>query len=328
MELAFGALVALTLIYTFLNGFNGSATLVGTLISSGVLSARNAFVLAGLAEFAGSLAFGTAVARTIGGGIVEPGVLSVRLLIAAMFGALSCGLLASRLGFPVSSTHALVGGLLGPALLLGGPAAAVGPGLGEVVLSLALGPALGLVGGWLLMKLVRFVAAGFSPRINVAFKHLQIVTALALALSHGSNEAQKSMGIIALGLVAAGLLPGFEVPGWARLSCALVIAAGVTVGGERVLRTLSARIYRIRPIHGFTAQGCSAAVVLLASLLGGPVSTNQVATSAIFGVGAAERPSKVRWELGRNILLAWLVTIPVAALLAAIAFLLLPFVRS
>jgi PiT family inorganic phosphate transporter len=190
-------------------------------------------------------------------------------------------------------------------------------GLGKVVLALAISPLIGLIAGYVVMKVVLFLARGASPKINTFFKRGQIITALALALSHGTNDAQKTMGIITLGLVSAGVLPTFHVPLWVITICAGAIALGTATGGWRLIKTLGSKFFKIRPVHGFTTQVASASVILSAAILGGPVSTTQVVSSAIIGVGSAERLSKVRWGTAEQILAAWLTTIPVAAILAA-----------
>jgi inorganic phosphate transporter, PiT family len=190
-------------------------------------------------------------------------------------------------------------------------------GLGKVVLALAISPLIGLVAGYLAMKIVLFLARASSPKINTFFKRAQIITALALALSHGTNDAQKTMGIITLGLVSAGVLPKFQVPLWVITVCAGAIALGTATGGWRLIRTLGSKFFKVRPVHGFTTQVASASVILSAAILGGPVSTTQVVSSAIMGVGSAERLSKVRWGTGGQIVIAWLTTIPFAAILAA-----------
>jgi PiT family inorganic phosphate transporter len=192
-------------------------------------------------------------------------------------------------------------------------------GLVKVALALAVSPPVGLAAGFLTMKLVLFLARGSSPGINRLFKRGQVVTALALALSHATNDAQKTMGIITLGLVTARVLPTFEVPLWVIAVCAGAIALGTAMGSWRLIHTLGNRLFQVRPVHGFTTQVASTAVILTAALLGGPVSTTQVVSSALMGVGSAERPSKVRWGIGGQIVLAWLTTIPAAAVMAAIA---------
>jgi PiT family inorganic phosphate transporter len=292
------------------------------MVASGALTPRKALTLAAVAELAGPLVLGVAVASTIGRGVVDPRAATPGVLIAALVGATAWGLLAGRLGVPTSATHALVGGLVGAALAAAGLGAIDWRGLALVVGTLALAPTLGIVGGYAFMALVLALGRYLTPAVNVHLRRLQVVTSALVALSHGANDAQKGMGLITAGLVAAGALPAFAVPPWVVGACAVAIALGVALGGETTLRTLSMRIYTIRPVHGFAAQTTTAAVVLAASLLGGPASTTQVATSAIFGVGAAERMSKVRWNVGETIVLAWFVTLPVAALVAAAVYLL------
>jgi PiT family inorganic phosphate transporter len=311
-------LIVLTLAFTFLNGYNDSGALVATMIASGALTARKALALAAACELLGPLLLGVAVASTIGRGIVVPEVATRGTFIAALLGAGAWGLLAGRLGVPTSATHALVGGLVGAALVGAGPSAIVWRGVAAVAIALGLAPLLGLLCGYLYMKAMLAVGVYLTPAINPHLRRLQIVTSALVALSHGANDAQKGMGLITAGLVAAGALDAFVVPGWVILACASAIALGVALGGQRTLRTLGMRIYTIRPLHGFAAQATSGLIVIGASLLGGPASTTQVATSAIFGVGAAERVTKVRWEVGQSILVAWLVTVPVAALASAI----------
>jgi PiT family inorganic phosphate transporter len=195
-----------------------------------------------------------------------------------------------------------------------------------VIIALFLSPILGLLAGYLLMKLVLFLARGASPRINWFFKRSQVITSLALALSHGTNDAQKTMGIIAMALVTLGYLPQFTVPWWVIALSAGAMSLGTALGGWRIIRTLGTKFYKIRPVHGFTAQIASALVILGAAFLGGPVSTTHVVSSAILGVGSARRVSRVRWNVAGNIVVAWVLTIPVSALLAALLYLLIRFV--
>lgn len=315
------ALVGITLAFVFLNGYNDSASIVATMVASGALAPRRALALAAGAELIGPFLFGVAVAATIGRGVLDPAAVTRELLIAAVVGALAWGLLAAWLGVPTSATHALVGGLVGASVAAAGPGAVAWGGVAAVVFALALAPTLGLIGGYLLMRQILRVGAYLTPRVNLYLKRVQIGTSVLVALSHGANDSQKGMGVIAVGLVASGALDEFAVPTWVIASCALAIALGTALGGQATLRTLGLRIYRIRPIHGFAVQSATAAIVVVASMLGGPVSTTQVATSAIFGAGAGERMGKVRWELGQQILVAWAITLPVAALASALAFL-------
>jgi PiT family inorganic phosphate transporter len=291
------------------------------MVASGALTPRRALALAAVAELAGPMVLGIAVASTIGRGVIDPAAATLGVLIAALVGASAWGLTAGWLGLPTSATHALVGGLVGAGVAASGASAIDWRGVGLVVGALALAPTLGIVLGYLFMALVLALGRYLTPAVNPHLRRLQVVTSALVALSHGANDAQKSMGVITAGLVAAGALPTFAVPLWVVGACAVAIALGVALGGETTLRTLGMRIYTIRPVHGFAAQTTTAAIVLAASLLGGPASTTQVATSAIFGVGAAERLTKVRWGLGGSIVVAWFVTMPLAALVAAAVYL-------
>jgi PiT family inorganic phosphate transporter len=311
------ALVAIALIFDFLNGFRDSSSIVATLISSRAYPPRLALGVTAVAEFAGPFIFGVAVARTIGEGIVAPGDVTVEMILAALLSATGWNVLTWFLSIPSSSSHALVGGLIGAIAVGAGFQAIQLGGLEKVVIALFISPILGLVVGYLFTKLVFFLARGASPGINWFFKRSQLLTAIALALSHGTNDAQKTMGIITLGLVATGVLAEFQIPGWVIAASAAAIALGTALSGWRLIRTLGGKFYKIRPVHAFSSQVASAIVILGASLLGGPVSTTQVVSSAIMGVGSAERLSKVRWRVAVEIALAWIVTIPATALVAA-----------
>jgi PiT family inorganic phosphate transporter len=317
-------LIGLALIFDFLNGVHDSSNIVATMIASRAMGPRRALAIAALAEFAGPFLFGVAVAETIGSGIVDEDAVTVPVLIAAVGAAIVWNLLTWFLGIPSSASHALVGGLAGATVAAAGFDALKWGGLSKVLLSLFIAPPLGLLAGFCLMKAILFLGRGASPRINVFFKRGQWVTAIGLALSHGTNDAQKTMGLITLGLVVSGVLPEFRVPPWAIALSAGALALGTLLGGWRLIRTLGARFYTIRPVHGFTAQAASASVILGASLLGGPVSTSQVVSSSIVGAGSAERLSKVRWGVARQIGAAWLLTIPISTVLAAGLYILVP----
>jgi len=276
--------------------------------------------MSAIAEFSAPFLFGVAVATTTGKDLVSPDSVTTVVILAALVSAIAWNLITWAFGLPSSSSHALVGGLIGAVGLAEGLGAIQMSGLLKVVVALLISPLLGLVIGHLLMKLVLFLARGASPRINSLFKRLQVITSLALALSHGTNDAQKTMGIISMSLVAAGWLRDFVVPWWVIALCAASISLGTATGGWRIIKTLGAKIYRIRPIHGFTSQVTSATVILGAALLGGPVSTTQVVSSAIMGVGSAERLSKVRWGVAGEIFVAWVLTLPITALMAALLY--------
>ncbi len=311
------ALIVLAVIFDFLNGFHDSSNIVATMISSRAFRPRVALGVTALAEFTGPFIFGVAVAKTIGHDIVEPGTITVAVIIAALLSAILWNLLTWYLGIPSSSSHALIGGIIGAVAVGAGLKAIQLSGLQKVLLALFISPIIGLVAGFLFAKLVFFLARGASPRINWFFKRSQIITAVALGLSHGTNDAQKTMGVIALGLVTAGYLADFYVPTWVIALSAGAIALGTALGGWRLIKTLGGKFYKIRPVHGFSSQVTSTGVILGASLVGGPVSTTQVVSSSIMGVGSAERLSKVRWGVAGNIAVAWIVTIPATALVAA-----------
>ena len=314
-------LIATALGFDFLNGFHDSANTVATMISSRAMSPRHALILSALAHFTAPFLFGTAVATTIGHEVVQPYANTPAAVLAALAAAIIWNLITWSLGIPSSSSHALVGGLVGATVTGYGIGAVQVDGLTKIVAVLLLSPPLGLIVGYLLMKLVLFLAQGASPRINWIFKRAQVLTALALSLSHGTNDAQKTMGIITMGLMGGGLLTEFQVPLWVIVASGGAISLGTALGGWRIIRTLGGKFYKIRPVHGFTAQTASTAVILGAALLGGPVSTTQVVSSAILGVGSAERLNKVRWGVAGNIVITWLLTIPASGLLAALAYL-------
>jgi PiT family inorganic phosphate transporter len=320
MEPLLIALIAFGLVFDFLNGFHDSSNIVATVISSRALSPRKALYMAATAEFAAPFIFGVAVATTVGKEVISPDAITLLVVLAGVLAAIVWNVLTWWLGIPSSSSHALIGGLLGAAILANGPAIVHLNGLAKVLLALFISPPIGLLAGYLIMRLSLFLTRNATPRASTVFKRLQILTAISLALSHGTNDAQKTMGIITMGLVASGYQQTFAVPMWVIAISAAAIALGIAMGGWRLIRTLGGRIYKIRPIHGFTAQAASAGVILSAALLGGPVSTTQVVSSAIMGAGAAERISKVRWQVGREMLTTWVLTIPATAILAAILY--------
>jgi PiT family inorganic phosphate transporter len=311
------AVVVLALVFDFLNGIHDSSNVVATMISSRALSPRVALAMTAVAEFSGPFIFGVAVANTIGHEVVVAQAINLVVLLAALSSAILWNLLTWYLGFPSSSSHALIGGFVGAVVIAAGWQAIQLPGIEKILVALFTSPIIGFVIGYLLLRLILLLSWKASPKINRFFKRGQIFTALALALSHGTNDAQKTMGIITLALVTGGYLKVFAVPTWVILCCAGMIALGTAVGGQKLIKTLGGRFYKIRPVDGFAAQLSSAVVILSASLLGGPVSTTQVVSSAIMGVGAAERVNKVRWGVAQEIATAWLLTIPVTALVAA-----------
>jgi PiT family inorganic phosphate transporter len=311
------AAIGLALAFDFLNGVHDSSNVVATMISSRAMSPRLALGTTAVANFVGPFVFGVAVATTIGDEIVNPGSISVTVTLAALLSAILWDILTWFLGFPSSSSHALIGGIFGAVVMAAGWSAIQLHGFEKVLIALFTSPIVGFVIGFVFLKLIYFFSFNATPRINGWFKHGQIATGLVLALSHGTNDSQKTMGILTLALVSAGYLKVFAVPTWVILICASMIALGTAVGGWRLIRTLGGKIFKIRPVDGFTSQVASAAVIISASLLGGPVSTTQVVSSAIMGTGAGERANKVRWGVAQEIAVAWLLTIPASAIAAA-----------
>ena len=311
------AVIVLALVFDFLNGIHDSSNVVATMISSRALSPRVALAMTAVAEFSGPFIFGVAVANTIGHEVVVAEAINTVVLLAALISAILWNLLTWYLGFPSSSSHALIGGFIGAVVMDAGWQAIQLHGMEKILITLFTSPIIGFAFGYILLRLILLLSWKASPRINQLFKRGQIFTALALGLSHGANDAQKTMGIVTLALVTGGYLKVFAVPTWVILLCAGMIALGTAVGGQRLIRTLGGKFYKIRPVDGFAVQMASAVVILGASLVGGPVSTTQVVSSAIMGVGAAERVNKVRWGVAQEIATAWLLTIPATALVAA-----------
>jgi PiT family inorganic phosphate transporter len=309
--------IGLALAFDFLNGVHDSSNVVATMISSRALPPRLALFVTAIANFVGPFIFGVAVANTIGHEIVSAQSINEPVIVAALVSAIFWNILTWVLGFPSSSSHALFGGILGAVIIGAGWQAIEMNGLLKILIALFASPIVGFLAGFIILRLSLLASWKASPRVNGLFRRSQIVTAMALALSHGTNDAQKSMGIITLALVTGGVLEVFAVPTWVILMCAGMIALGTAVGGWKLIKTLGAKFYRIRPVDGFASQLASAAVILGASLVGGPVSTTQVVSSAIMGAGAAERVNKVRWGVAQEIATAWLLTIPATALLAA-----------
>lgn len=317
----FLVLLILALVFDFLNGFHDSSNIVATVIASRSLHPRAALLLAAVSEFVGPFLFGVAIATTVGAELLNLQSLSMQILIAALVAAVLWNLITWYVGIPSSSSHALLGGLLGAAVLARGVGIVKLAGLMKILVALLLSPVAGLLVGFVLMRLTLWSVRRSTPRVNQVFRRVQVATLIGLGLSHGTNDAQKTMGVIAMGLVAAGVQPQFGVPLWVIALSAGAIALGTSLGGWRLIRTLGARMFRIRPVHGFTSQVAGSAVILGAAVLGGPVSTTQVMSSAIMGAGAGERLNKVRWNILGDMAVAWAMTIPMTAALAAIAYL-------
>lgn len=309
--------IILALIFEFINGMRDSSNIVATMISSRAFSPRVALGITAVAEFAAPFLFGTVVAKTVGNSIADANILTLKIITACLIGTLAWNLITWFFGIPSSSTHALIGGMLGSVFMAVGADAIKLKGVYKVLIALVASPVLGFVVGFIVLRVIYLLSWSASPNINNFFKQGQIVTALSLAFSYGTNDAQKTMGIITLSLVASGLLKQFSVPIWVILISAMAMTLGSFLGGWRMIRALSSKFYKIRPVHSFAAQMTSAFVILSASVLGVPVSTTQVVSSGIVGVGASERFGKVRWTAVTDILTAWVITIPVSGLISA-----------
>jgi PiT family inorganic phosphate transporter len=311
-------LMGLSLVFGFLNGFHDSANIVAAAISSRSLPPRAALVLAAAAVFAGPFLFGVAVARTVGADLLDPAALQSEVVVAALSAAVAWNLVTWYFGIPSSSSHALIGGLLGAAVVSNGIGSVQIPGLAKVLLALFISPPLGLLAGFLMLRAALFLLRGADPSVNQQLRRAQILTLIGLGLSHGSNDGQKTIAVLTLGLVTAGVLPNFQVPLWVIAVSGGAMALGISMGGWRLIRTLGGRLFRIRPVHGFVSQVAGATVILGAAMVGGPVSTTHVMSSAIMGAGAGQRVNQVRWMVLREMTIAWVLTIPATAIFAGL----------
>ena len=319
--------IILALIFEFLNGMRDSSNIVATMISSRAFHPQTALGITAVAEFSGPFLFGVVVAQTISRNIVNPHLLTLDALIACLIGTIIWNLATWFFGIPSSSSHALIGGLMSAVFISAGMDGIKLQGLYKVLIALFLSPLIGFVFGFMVSRIIYFLARNATPRINELFKSGQFFTAVGLAFSYGANDAQKTIGIITLSLIISGQLKDFTVPFWVILLSASTMALGTALGGWRLIRTLGGKFYKIRPVHSFATQLTSAIVILTASLAGLPVSTTQVVSSAIIGVGASERFGKVRWGVAGDILIAWIITIPASALFSAGIYWLIIFMK-
>lgn len=315
--------VFLALCFDYVNGFHDTANAIATSVSTKALSPRAAIMVAASLNFLGALS-GTAVAATIGKSIVAPEMVTGLVLITALIGAIFWNLFTWYFGIPSSSSHALIGGLVGAVIAGFGFSYVQWHGFFSIFSGLIIAPIVGLLAGSLVMTLLFWVFKTASPALtNNKFRKLQILSACMASFAHGSNDAQKSMGIITMALVSGGLLGSFQVPLWVKMACAGAMALGTAVGGWKIIRTMGGKIFRIEPINGFAADFTSSLVIYTASLMGAPVSTTHVVSSSIMGVGAAKRLRGVRWNIARQIIIAWFVTIPSSALVTMLVYKLL-----
>ncbi len=304
------AVVVVALFFDFTNGWNDSANAIATVVSTRVLSPFAAVMMAAVLNFAGAY-LSTRVAKTIGGGIVDPTIVTQPVILFAMLSATLWVALATMKGLPISASHALVGGLVGSAIALAGLPVIKWSGLITVLVALVVSPVVGIIAGYVSMWLLKHALANVSnSKVNRVFGKLQVVSSGLMALSHGTNDAQKVMGIITLALFSGGFIKDISVPIWVTTLCAAAIAIGTATGGWKVIKTLGTSLMDLRPVHGAMAETSATAVLFTAAALGVPVSTTHVVTSTIVGVGAARRRGGVRWLVGKRILYAWVLTLP------------------
>jgi inorganic phosphate transporter, PiT family len=319
------AVFALAVLFDYINGFHDTANAIATSVSTRALRPEHAILMSATANFVGALT-GTAVAKTISSGLATTpsGSAGQSIVAAALIGAIIWNLITWRFGIPSSSSHALIGGLLGAVMAsIGASAILVDGVVGKVIIPLILSPFLGITIGFLMMVVIFNVFRRANPRrMNDRFRRLQVISAAFMAFSHGSNDAQKTMGIMTLALIASGLLPAdAPIPLWIIVLAATAISFGTAAGGWRIIKTMGQKVVKLDPVHGFAAETTAATIILTASHFGMPVSTTHVISSAIIGVGSSDRLSAVRWGVAGNIVIAWILTIPASALAAALAYL-------
>jgi len=315
-------LIAVALLFDFLNGLHDAANSIATIVSTRVLRPQYAVFWAAFFNFVAFLVFGLHVANTIGTGIIAPEIITPAVIFAALVGAIVWNLVTWALGIPSSSSHALIGGLVGAGVAKAGLVAVVWSGLSMTLLAIVLSPVVGFLLALVLVAIVTWASARSTPfAVDRAFRIFQFFSASLYSLGHGGNDAQKTMGIIAVLLYSQGHLGGeFSVPFWVVLACQSAMALGTLLGGWRIVRTMGLRITRLTPMQGFCAETGGAATLFLATFLGVPVSTTHTITGAIVGVGAARRVSAVRWNVASSIVYAWVITVPASALVAALAY--------
>ncbi|MGD9504793.1 MAG: anion permease [Syntrophobacteraceae bacterium] len=318
--------IVVALAFDFTNGAHDTANAIATVVSTRVLSPGVAVMMAALLNLLGAL-IDTNVAHTIGSGIVNPEMIKgcQALTLAALFGAIFWNLFTWYLGLPSSSSHALVGGLIGATLSYKGAEALHYSSIFyKILLPLVLSPLAGFAAGYVMMLALSWILRGAHPRkANRAFRKLQILSSAFMATSHGTNDAQKTMGIITLALFIGGHIHDTHTPLWVQVACALVMALGTATGGWRIIKTMGHKIFNLEAVHGFSAETSAAGVITVASAFGAPISTTHVISAAILGVGSSKRLSAVRWGVARRMAVAWVLTIPAAALAAALCFMLL-----
>jgi len=304
-------IIILAVIFDIANGWHDCANAIATVVSTKVLSPMSAVILAASMNIIGAF-LSTAVAKTVGKGIVDPLAVTDLVIISALLSAILWNLITILMGLPVSSSHALFGGIAGAAMAHGGAGILNTGGIVKILMSLLLSPVLGIVFGYLFMKLILHLFGHLAPgTVGKYFGRLQIVSSSFMAFGHGSNDAQKAMGIITMALMSGGVITSLEVPKWVVLVCAVAMGSGTLFGGWKIIKTLGHKMLKLEPIHGFAAETSSTGIIIAASYFGLPVSTTHVVSTAILGVGATKRLSAVRWGLAGKIVMAWVLTLPV-----------------
>ncbi|WP_211450947.1 inorganic phosphate transporter [Collimonas antrihumi] len=316
-------LIALALVFDFMNGFHDAANAIATVVSTGVLKPQQAVAMAALFNFIAIAVFQLHVAATVGKGTIDPNVVDHYVVFGALVGAICWNILTWYYGIPSSSSHALIGGLVGAAVAKAGTGSLISAGLIKTIAFIVLSPLLGFVFGSIMMVLVSWIFVRSTPRkVDKWFRRLQLVSASMYSLGHGGNDAQKTIGIIWMLLIATGFSQQSDAlpPWWVIISCYSAISLGTLFGGWRIVKTMGQKITKLKPVGGFCAETGGAITLFLATMLGVPVSTTHTITGAIVGVGAARRVSAVRWGVAGNIVWAWVLTIPASAFMAAIAW--------
>ena len=315
-------IIALALVFDFINGFHDAANSIATVVSTRVLSPKLAVVWAAFFNFAAFAVLGTHVAKTIGKGVIDPSVVTPHIILAAVVGAIIWNLITWWLGLPTSSSHALIGGLVGAALVAAGPHSVLLPGLFKIARFIVISPLVGMALGFLFMTIIYHLFQHSTPRkVDKLFRRLQLFSAAAFSLGHGGNDAQKTVGIITALLYATGHLTGeFHVPIWVVLTSHAAIGLGTMSGGWRIVKTMGMKLTKLQPVGGFCAETAGAVTLFATTLTGIPVSTTHTITGAIVGVGSTRRLSAVKWGIAGRIVWAWVLTIPMSALVAALTY--------
>jgi PiT family inorganic phosphate transporter len=318
--------IATALIFDYVNGFHDTANAIATCVSTRAISVKGAICMAAFLNFAGAMV-STKVAGTIGKGIVDKDNVTQLVVLAGVVGAIVWDLITWYYGLPSSSSHAIIGGLVGAVMAHAGMNALQVAGLKKIVLALIISPVIGTIMGFVFMLAIMWMFRSASPGpLNKGFRRLQVVSAAFMAFSHGTADAQKSMGVITMALLSYGTITTFEVPTWVKLACAIAMGLGTAAGGWRIIKTIGSDFVKLQPVHGFCVETASAGVIMGAASIGMPVSTTHIITSTILGVGLTKRISAVNWKVAQRILVAWVLTIPASALLAFITYqILVPF---